>query len=333
MELRRLAYKAKRSEGARQVLHDALLETWPDVYTRMIEVAEDGASQQNPQFVVLDVLYLQPEHRRGWSRKVVGHSLLYVAGSKHVLRGSDVIVYEAHGLGRTRRTYTLREPRAPRERERDADYRGQPSTVDWSRLVHETRLGKPGALEVLQDAIMIYFPEQFKKIQEIAKRYSSDPISGGAPPGSEVLVGFSARIARRRFEPIRPILKQGPLTSPFFIKLLKSVRTSELDPNPYVVFVWSTKSGLRPVYVGSYRRPKIPILYYDIDESETELALSFHVRGRGAGAWAENQQSILGQRWDIPEPDFAYAIVGWVPADWRKRLRREGYKNRLVRGR
>lgn len=30
MDLRRLAYRAKRSEAAREVLHDALLETFPE---------------------------------------------------------------------------------------------------------------------------------------------------------------------------------------------------------------------------------------------------------------------------------------------------------------
>ena len=37
MELRRLAHRASRSPEAREVLHDALLETFPEQYTEAIE--------------------------------------------------------------------------------------------------------------------------------------------------------------------------------------------------------------------------------------------------------------------------------------------------------
>lgn len=91
---------------------------------------------------------------------------------------------------------------------------------------------------------------------------------------------------------------------------------------------------MRPRYTGSYKRPKLPILYVNLDESETEgITLSFYVRGEGAGTWAMNQQSILGTNWESDGFDFAYAMVGWAPANWRRRIRREGYKNRLQRGR
>jgi len=220
---------------------------------------------------------------------------------------------------------------------RDADYRGRPSSIDWSRLVHETRLRKPGALEVLQDAILTWFPEQFREAQQGARSLAAS--YGKNRPDRPVAVGFMAHVARRRFEATpaagRPI-KQGPLTSPFILRYVEDLRTSK--PEPKVAFVWSTrgggKGGMRPRYTGSYKRPKLPVLYYDLDKSQTEgLALSFYVRGQGAGAWGKHQQSILGTHWESSDPDFAYAIVGWVPADWRRRLRQEGYKNRLIQDR
>lgn len=43
LELRRLAFKAQRSEGAREVLHDALLETFPTVYPKFLQLAKKQA--------------------------------------------------------------------------------------------------------------------------------------------------------------------------------------------------------------------------------------------------------------------------------------------------
>lgn len=48
LELRRLAYKAKRNPSYWAVLHDALLETFPRVYEREIAVAENRAAQRGP---------------------------------------------------------------------------------------------------------------------------------------------------------------------------------------------------------------------------------------------------------------------------------------------
>lgn len=53
LELRRLAYKAKWSPGMWEVLHDALLETFPVEYEHAIQRAHEGAAQNaRESFVV-----------------------------------------------------------------------------------------------------------------------------------------------------------------------------------------------------------------------------------------------------------------------------------------
>lgn len=49
LELRRLTYKAQRSPSYRDVLHDALLESFPRAYGHMIDVAENRVAQYGPQ--------------------------------------------------------------------------------------------------------------------------------------------------------------------------------------------------------------------------------------------------------------------------------------------
>lgn len=114
---------------------------------------------------------------------------------------------------------------------RDKDYRGKPSSVDWGKLGYAARMRRPGALEVLQDAIMTWFPQQFKKAQTKARWYkkredqriarwrraaeldNTDTFTGrlrrqnAKRKPQEWFVSFNWRIARRRFEP-RRILKQ-----------------------------------------------------------------------------------------------------------------------------
>jgi hypothetical protein len=96
------------------------------------------------------------------------------------------------------------------KRRRDQDYRGQKTTVDWSRLVYMARRNRPGAMEVLQDAVLTYFPKQFGKAQVEARRRSKR-IKNQTPRHLQgtreeetwkqnVYVLFKPRIARRRFE-------------------------------------------------------------------------------------------------------------------------------------
>lgn len=113
---------------------------------------------------------------------------------------------------------------------RDADYRGQPTTIDWSRLVHNTRLNKPGALEVLQDAILTWFPEQFKVAQKHAKHIASNfpkHVYG------TIVVGFMADVARQRFKAPHP---RPPTLSP------SSNLVVRLDTIEYVVSVYHTNN-------------------------------------------------------------------------------------------
>lgn len=52
LELRRLAHKAKRSPGMREVLHDALLETFPVQYENIIQRAQRESLRGGEKFVI-----------------------------------------------------------------------------------------------------------------------------------------------------------------------------------------------------------------------------------------------------------------------------------------
>jgi len=148
----------------------------------------------------------------------------------------------------------MRKVSVTRQR-RDADYRGQKTSVEWSKLVYQARRGRPGALEVLQDAIFMYFPKQFGRAQAEARR--------------RVYVTFSGRTARRRFElsrkrnvrlawsaypasahKVKPRLLANlpnPRSSPF--RVMTQFRYEEDKTFPEFIaenaIVWSTKHGLR----------------------------------------------------------------------------------------
>ena len=141
--------------------------------------------------------------------------------------------------------------------QRDKDYRGQFTTVDWSRLMYLARRRRPGALEVLQDAIETYFPRQFKAAKDRARRKSKGYKSKGygtskVYPPQEFYVLFDSSIARRRFRPKALKRKrykgrnQSSIVnrSPVFEQPAKfyphSPSTSEFGTD---VVVWSTKSG------------------------------------------------------------------------------------------
>ena len=53
VELRRLALRAQRKPGAREVLHDALLETWPRIYEDRISEAYQAAEMSGYEFLVV----------------------------------------------------------------------------------------------------------------------------------------------------------------------------------------------------------------------------------------------------------------------------------------
>lgn len=118
---------------------------------------------------------------------------------------------------------------------RDQDYRGTHTTVDWSRLVHMVRQGKPGALEVLQDAIEYYFPEQFAEARQTAETHARWT-------REEWLVGFNSRRARRRFLP-RP-RGIARVHSPFWEYSVRQIL--EAGPPANTALVWSSRSGPNP---------------------------------------------------------------------------------------
>jgi len=64
LELRRLAYKAKRTPGMREVLHDALLETFPAEYEEAIQRAYQEAESHREKFIVFLPSRLSRSHRK-----------------------------------------------------------------------------------------------------------------------------------------------------------------------------------------------------------------------------------------------------------------------------
>ena len=122
---------------------------------------------------------------------------------------------------------------------RDMDYRGQKTTVDWTKLTHMARMNKPGALAVLQDAIEIYFPKQFERAQIMARQ-------DARKYGTEVFVFFRGRVARNRFKKsgagIRSggrQIKQHPRAIPFSQGNESLLR--EYGVMPGTAIVYSTK--------------------------------------------------------------------------------------------
>lgn len=134
-------------------------------------------------------------------------------------------------------------------RRRDEDYRGRPTSVDWSKLAYMARRRQAGALEVLQDAIETYFPKQFKRAQAEARQAKRRRWTFAREPRhpEEVFVVFDSRTARRRFES-KPTTRRRPFShlkhpraAPFFT-LLHSDLSSKEPMTPSVV-VWSTETG------------------------------------------------------------------------------------------
>lgn len=108
MELRRLALRAQPSQWSygrpaeRAVLHDALLETFPETYERFIKKAERLARiHDETYFVVFQPQYLKARWREEHKRRY-GHatpSIFFETARVWDLSfrsSTDVIVYEAH---------------------------------------------------------------------------------------------------------------------------------------------------------------------------------------------------------------------------------------------
>jgi hypothetical protein len=60
------------------------------------------------------------------------------------------------------------------------------------------------------------------------------------------------------------------------------------------------------------------------DSDSDEYAVIATVSGPGAAAFARDEQSIGGSRWETDGPDFAYAVLS-NHADLVDELQREGY--------
>ena len=86
LELRRLAYRAQRSDAAREVLHDALLETFP-VYERYLtDALERATSDERPYAVVFSPWPLALKRYRRTNPSVLFgiYSLDYVHAAQRI---------------------------------------------------------------------------------------------------------------------------------------------------------------------------------------------------------------------------------------------------------
>lgn len=94
LELRRLAYKAKYTPGVREVLHDALLETFPAEYGAAIQRAESEA-RRSKKSVEKAVIFLPdrmrrlPMRGRGKFYPKVSPDLLFDVMNNTTLGGED----------------------------------------------------------------------------------------------------------------------------------------------------------------------------------------------------------------------------------------------------
>ena len=188
---------------------------------------------------------------------------------------------------------------------RDQDYRAREAPVDWAHLVYKARRNVPGAREVLQDAILEWFPRQFEEAKRDAFRLKSKNNIYDRGHGAEFFIGFDANVARRRFSQrlrfsplnrkinsdLRQLASKKHLRnrlnvdeSPFQIYFTrKSVsytsrpraRAAQLlkssSPPTNTTLIWSTKGKKgtsAPRLHGALRRKKIPILYWFYTEED-----------------------------------------------------------------
>lgn len=134
--------------------------------------------------------------------------------------------------------------------QRDKDYRGTPSTVDWSRLAYMVRRRRPGALEVLQDAIETYFPKQFKRAQANAKLQMRRYVTRFRVDLKDLdwYVQFQPRIARLRFKVKKKVRPLRWKIFPRPARLRHSRQTPFYETEgpwfaPSNLTVWSVKKG------------------------------------------------------------------------------------------
>jgi hypothetical protein len=245
-------------------------------------------------------------------------------------------------------------------RRRDKDYRGTRTSVDWSKLVHQVRRKKPGSLEVLQDAINTYFPQQFDDAKQDARRASR------MNRGMTVLVGFDGRIARLRFKPIesKGTRLEDALADPFTIYSLgrleywsqqsrpriHPIRSS--SPAPFTAFVYQASIGrggvfittrrgerraLQPTFAGSYKRPKVPVIYWyrtgseNLPEEEGYPETVLLVRGAGSAEWAR-EHPLYNENWQTWRDEAGKAVGAILTLqdhdEWRKDAREQGLRNK-----
>lgn len=173
---------------------------------------------------------------------------------------------------------------------RDKDYRGERVPFDFARAVYLVRMNRPGALEVLQDALLEHFPEQLRA----AIQRASD---GAARTGEEWVVAFSSRIARDRFLPWQNA-KSLRETSPFAAFNLPTL-VHHGDLPPYSTFVWSSRDdkGHRPPNIQRRGKadPAVRLEWEDGDVSTERSWKRFRRQNRGALDADDERRLLAGE--------------------------------------
>ena len=202
----------------------------------------------------------------------------------------------------------------------------------------------------------MYFPQQFEQAKADARRASR---MNGA---QRVIVGFNARVARFRFK--HRAQQNNALKDPFVIYSLipLTYRSQQARPMieairasrpPQTAIVYSTKGkdsyegerptrkrkraaekrSMKPSFTGSYKRPKLPIIYwYQTEENEEELGKTILlVRGAGSAAWAK-EHSLYNEDWQIWRNNAGQPVGAVLTLDgtdeWRKDARAQGLRNK-----
>lgn len=117
MELRRLAYRAKRSDAAREVLHDALLETFP-YYSDVIRRVQNWTKREAQRMARL---HRGVKHRPGVTHFVQRYVVFHPRYLKYVTPSGRKLYPNWTKRNRTSIPFSVRDPWQRFEHEDDAD--------------------------------------------------------------------------------------------------------------------------------------------------------------------------------------------------------------------
>ena len=91
-QLRRLAYRVPRDPSLRPILHDALLEVYPEQYGRKIEFAERIADQnRRQQVIVFDVRAMSRDRPHPSGGRLYEYITLFAVYETRILRTDQLV--------------------------------------------------------------------------------------------------------------------------------------------------------------------------------------------------------------------------------------------------